>query len=145
MPIMIGGTGEKKTLRTVARYADSWNATGTPEFLKHKDEVLREHCLAVGRDERQITRTVDTCLLIRDSRKEALAAWELIMNRNKVPRDKWDGPEALWLGTAEEIADEIRSRIKVGFETLIVEMPAPYDPETLERLIGEVKPMVDAG
>ena len=50
VPIMIGGSGEKKTLRTVAKYADQWNAMGTVETLRHKDEVLRGHCEAVGRD-----------------------------------------------------------------------------------------------
>ena len=47
---MIGGSGEKKTLRTVARHADLWNAMGTPEELAHKVDVLRGHCEAVGRD-----------------------------------------------------------------------------------------------
>jgi len=41
LPIMIGGSGEKKTLRTVAKYADMWNGTGTPAFMAHKAEVLR--------------------------------------------------------------------------------------------------------
>ena len=50
LPIMIGGSGEKKTLRTVATYADMWNAMGTPEVMAHKVEVLHGHCEAVGRD-----------------------------------------------------------------------------------------------
>ncbi|HEU0235421.1 MAG TPA: LLM class flavin-dependent oxidoreductase, partial [Candidatus Limnocylindrales bacterium] len=44
LPIMIGGSGEKKTLRTVARYADMWNAMGSVEKLAHKIDVLRDHC-----------------------------------------------------------------------------------------------------
>ena len=54
LPIMIGGSGEKKTLRTVARYADMWNAMGTPDFLQHKRDVLEAHCAAVGRDPAEI-------------------------------------------------------------------------------------------
>src|SRR5512141_1171406 len=50
LPIMIGGSGEKKTLRTVARHADLWNAMGTPELLARKIRVLHEHCDAVGRN-----------------------------------------------------------------------------------------------
>ncbi len=50
LPIMIGGSGERKTLRTVAKYADQWNAMGSVEKLRHKVEVLRGHCDAVGRD-----------------------------------------------------------------------------------------------
>jgi F420-dependent oxidoreductase-like protein len=49
-PILIGGDGEKKTLRMVAQYADVWNTTSSPEELPHKLDVLRRHCDAVGRD-----------------------------------------------------------------------------------------------
>ena len=48
LPIMIGGSGEKKTLRTVAKYADMWNAMGPLELMAHKVEVLQGHCEAVG-------------------------------------------------------------------------------------------------
>lgn len=56
-PIMVGGGGEKKTLRFVARYADACNLFPTPE-LPHKLEVLREHCEAEGRDYGSILKTV---------------------------------------------------------------------------------------
>jgi F420-dependent oxidoreductase-like protein len=54
-PIVIGGGGEKRTLRIAARWADQWNAPGaTPEVLAHKIEVLHGHCAAVGRDPAEI-------------------------------------------------------------------------------------------
>lgn len=49
-PILIGGAGEKKTLRMVAQYADVWNGTSTLDEMPHKIDVLRRHCDAVGRD-----------------------------------------------------------------------------------------------
>ena len=55
-PILIGGSGEKKTLRLVAQYADSCNLFGGPD-LPHKLEVLREHCAAAGRDYDEIEKT----------------------------------------------------------------------------------------
>jgi F420-dependent oxidoreductase-like protein len=55
-PILIGGSGERKTLRLVAQYADSCNIFGGPE-LAHKLEVLQEHCAAVGRDYAEIEKT----------------------------------------------------------------------------------------
>src|ERR1700733_12489579 len=58
-PILIGGAGEKKTLRLVARYADSCNIFDTPE-LAHKLDVLREHCATEGRDYDEIEKTVQT-------------------------------------------------------------------------------------
>ena len=57
VPIMIGGGGEKKTLRLVAQYADATNVFGGPEAIHHKYEVLREHCAAVGRDYNEIERS----------------------------------------------------------------------------------------
>jgi F420-dependent oxidoreductase-like protein len=56
-PIMIGGGGEKKTLRLAAQYADASNVFGGPTALHHKFEVLREHCAAVGRDPEEIERS----------------------------------------------------------------------------------------
>lgn len=60
-PILIGGGGEKKTLRLVAQYADVWNRNGavlTSDGLEHKIEVLARHCDAVGRDPAEIRKTV---------------------------------------------------------------------------------------
>src|SRR3954454_11205450 len=57
VPIMIGGGGEQKTLRLVARYADATNVFGGPEAIHHKYEVLREHCEAVGRNFDEIERS----------------------------------------------------------------------------------------
>jgi F420-dependent oxidoreductase-like protein len=58
-PILIGGDGEKKTLRLVAQYADIWNSTvAEVDGLRHKIDVLNRHCDAVGRDPREIRRTV---------------------------------------------------------------------------------------
>jgi F420-dependent oxidoreductase-like protein len=58
-PILIGGSGEKKTLRLVAQYADVWNTTDSePYVLKHKIDVLTRHCDTVGRDVAEIRKTV---------------------------------------------------------------------------------------
>jgi alkanesulfonate monooxygenase SsuD/methylene tetrahydromethanopterin reductase-like flavin-dependent oxidoreductase (luciferase family) len=143
LPIMIGGSGEKKTLRTVARYADMWNAMGTPDFLRHKDEVLRAHCDAVGRDEADIERTAGCKPIIRDSAAEARRVWEEQMAHNRTPMSDVEDDDTFWIGTPEQIATEMRSRRELGFHTFIAEMAAPYDVETLERWIGEVKPMVE--
>ena len=56
-PVMIGGGGERKTLRLVAQYADACNVFGGPEAIHHKYEVLREHCAAIGRDPGEIERS----------------------------------------------------------------------------------------
>ena len=143
LPIMIGGSGEKKTLRTVARYADMWNAMGTVDFLRHKDEVLRQHCEAVGRDQAEIERTAGCKPIIRDSEAEARRVWESQMAHNRTPMSDVEDDDTFWVGTPEQLAEEMRARRELGFDTFIAEMAAPYDVETLERWIGEVKPMVE--
>ncbi len=144
LPIMIGGSGERKTLRTVARYADMWNAFGDAPTLAHKDAVLREHCAVVGRDPAAIERTVGCNIVIRDDPGEARRVWDAQRAHNRMG-DEDSEPDRLWIGPPERVAAEIRSRVEVGFETITVELPAPYDVETIERLIGEVKPLVDRG
>jgi F420-dependent oxidoreductase-like protein len=62
-PILIGGSGEKKTLRMVAQYADVWNTTDSePDELEHKIDVLRRHCDTVGRDVSEVRKTVGLLL-----------------------------------------------------------------------------------
>jgi alkanesulfonate monooxygenase SsuD/methylene tetrahydromethanopterin reductase-like flavin-dependent oxidoreductase (luciferase family) len=145
LPIMIGGGGEKKTLRSVARYADMWNAMGPPNVLRHKDEVLRAHCEAVGRDQAEIERTAGCKPIIRDTAEEARRVWEAQMAHNRTPMSDVEDDDTFWVGTPEQVAAEMRSRAELGFHTFIAEMAAPYDVETLERWIGEVKPMVERG
>ncbi|HUQ77508.1 MAG TPA: LLM class F420-dependent oxidoreductase [Patescibacteria group bacterium] len=68
VPIMIGGGGEKKTLRLVAQYADATNVFGGPVQIHHKYEVIREHCAAIGRDPDEIERsTLQTVNLAKES------------------------------------------------------------------------------
>ena len=145
LPIMIGGSGERKTLRTVARYADMWNAMGSTEKLRHKVEVLRGHCDDVGRDVSEIELTCGCKPIIRSTESEARRAWEAQMAHNRTPMSKVENDDTFWVGTPEQIADEMRARRELGFDTFIGEFAAPFDDETFERWIGEVKPMVEAG
>jgi alkanesulfonate monooxygenase SsuD/methylene tetrahydromethanopterin reductase-like flavin-dependent oxidoreductase (luciferase family) len=145
LPIMIGGTGRKKTLRTIAKYGDRWNAFGTPDQVRELDGVLREHCAAVGRDEREIRRTINLWLVIRDDPEEAARVWAAQMAHNGVPLEESFEESRPILGTAEQVAERLREYVAVGFDGMIAELPAPFDTETIERLAGEVKPLVDAG
>jgi alkanesulfonate monooxygenase SsuD/methylene tetrahydromethanopterin reductase-like flavin-dependent oxidoreductase (luciferase family) len=144
LPIMIGGSGEKKTLRTVARYADQWNAMGSVEKLRRKVDVLRTHCEAVGRDPAEITFTAGCKPIIRDSEADARRLWESQMAHNRTPMADVEDDDTFWVGTPEQVAERMLERRELGFDTFLAEMAAPFDDETLERWIGEVKPMVDA-
>ena len=140
LPILIGGAGERKTLRTTARYADAWNVGGDAERVRQKDEVLRRWCDEVGRDESEIERTWQGgSVVIRASEAEARRVAAEIGRRN----GGWPGPENV--GTAEMIAEQAIPITGLGFRHIYYDSPAPYDDETLARLITEVKPMIQQG
>ncbi len=143
IPILIGGSGERKTLRTVAKYADMWNGMGTPEFLQHKIEVLRRHCDDVGRDIAEIEFTVGCKPVIRSTAAEARKVWEAQMAHNRTPLDDVKDDDTFWFGTPEDIAGRMRALKAIGINTFIGEFPAPFDTETMERWINEIRPMVD--
>ncbi len=144
LPIMIGGSGEKKTLRTVARYADMWNAMGPLEVMAHKVDVLKRHCDEVGRDVNEIEFTLGVKFTLRDSKEEADRVWRAAMEHNRTPMSEVEDDDTFWNGSPEEMADKLRPYVDLGFRTVISEQPAPYDVETLERFVGEVKPLIDA-
>jgi alkanesulfonate monooxygenase SsuD/methylene tetrahydromethanopterin reductase-like flavin-dependent oxidoreductase (luciferase family) len=144
VPIMIGGGGEKKTLRIVARLADYWNVSGPPAELAHKRAVLDAHCADVGRDPSEIVRTSSIWTVIRNTTAAAKRTWAAQMANNGSDLMPHEG-HRVFLGPPELVAERLLAHVAAGFETCIVEMAAPYDNETLDRLIGEVKPLVDRG
>jgi alkanesulfonate monooxygenase SsuD/methylene tetrahydromethanopterin reductase-like flavin-dependent oxidoreductase (luciferase family) len=145
LPIMIGGSGERKTLRTVARYADMWNGMGSTAKMRHKVEVLERHCAEMGRDPADIERTIGCKPIIRDSEAEAQRVWRRLMEHNQTPMSEVEDDDTFWVGTPAQLAERLLEVRELGFNTALAEVPAPYDDETLERFIGEVKPLVDRG
>ncbi len=79
IPILVGGGGERTTLRLVARYADACNVFGAPDMLRHKFDVLRRHCQAVGRDYSTIERTnLSTVSITPDGSRGSLTPARLV-------------------------------------------------------------------
>ena len=134
LPILVGGSGPRKTLRTVALRADAWNTSGTVDEVRDKLAILDEHCLEVGRDRAEIELTVSFPIVIRDDVPAAQAAYEATLAANAV--EDMRGAIEL-LGPPALIADAIRPYRDLGFRTVIARLPAPHDRETLAR-IGEV-------
>ena len=144
LPIMIGGSGRRKTLRTVAKYADQWNAMGSVQKLRDAEEALLRHCDEVGRDPSEIERTAGCKPIIRDTEAEARRVWEAQMAHNRTPMSEVADDDTFWVGTPEQVAQLMIERREIGFDTFLGEFAAPFDDETLERWIGEVKPMVES-
>jgi alkanesulfonate monooxygenase SsuD/methylene tetrahydromethanopterin reductase-like flavin-dependent oxidoreductase (luciferase family) len=138
LPILVGGGGEQKTLRTVARYADMWNVAGVdPATAARKVEILRRHCDEVGRDPGEIELSVSLGpTVLRDDPGEVPRVAAAVEARN----NGFDRP--LLSGNAVQLAERVRAYTALGFTTVLFHTMPPYDDETLERFIAEVKPQV---
>ena len=143
LPIMVGGAGEKKTLRSVARHADMWNLQASYENAIRKLAILRAHCADVGRDPAEIELTYNAKLVIRDRAADARALVDRQLAANHIGPGFAD--ESFWAGSVEEIAERAVAFAALGFRTFTFEVLAPFDHETLERLMREVKPLVERG
>jgi F420-dependent oxidoreductase-like protein len=116
-PILIGGGGEQRTLRLVARYADYCNITGDTDVIRHKVTVLRRHCETEGRDPDAVTVSRLSTLVLTSSPKETADTWELL--RSAVGEDAagFDvGEEDALVTRIEELAD-------AGVKYFIFNMP----------------------
>jgi len=119
VPIMVGGGGERRTLRLVALYADACNVFGTPETIARKFAVLDEHCTAVGRDPREIERST-----LQNTSLTAAAG---------------EGSE-----TPERLIARLGDLSDAGADHVILTMPRPEDPATLELIGRSVIPAAHA-
>ena len=129
--ILIGGGGEKKTLRLVARYADMWNGFGDPDTIRHKVQVLADHCADVGRDPSEITKTRLGTLFVATTEDEAAARREEFKARRGI--DDSMLAATFICGLADEVGDAVQAFIDAGLDGLIFNMPPGSTPEEVER------------
>lgn len=149
LPLMIGGSGERRTLRIVARYADAWSADGgDPATFAHKAAVLDDHCRAVARDPAAIRRTAgQPPAFIRASREEAVAGLAEVLRRHGLDRASAEAAAAdsPYADTAPAVTGRLRAIRDAGCAEVMFDWPAPFDPETLDALAGPVREMLAAG
>ena len=142
MPLLIGGSGERRTLRIVARDADIWNGEGDPKTFAHKSAVLDEHCAAIGRDPTSIRRTVGVQpICIRDTRDAAVEALAVILaaqGGDPATARAWAASSPL-ADTQDAVIRHLRSWRAAGAEEAVVDLPTPLDDETMGRLAGPVR------
>ena len=133
IPIMIGGSGEKKTLRMVAQYADASNFFGDAERIKHLVGVLEGHCERLGRDIGEITKTRLGTLVVKQSQEEADSLFKHISESSGMPAERL----ASWIvGDPDTVAEKCTELIDAGLDGLIFNSPEVHDLETVQ-LIGE--------
>lgn len=131
-PIMIGGSGEKVTLRLVAQYADLCNVGGDPETVAHRYAVLRQHCERVGRPYDEITRSNNVSILI--------AADE----RSLAAKKERHGANFDLVGTPETITEGLQRYAQVGSQYVTFHMPDAAEIEPILLLGETVVPAVRA-
>ena len=139
LPIVVGGHGPT-TLRSVARFADIWSVYAEPdEVLRNRWMLLRELAVAAKRDPAAISGAMSCKIVIRDDVRIARRIWESTLVRHGME----DYRREPWLGPPEQIAEYIRHYQALGFDMLVVDQLAPFDPQTIERLITEVAPLLE--
>ena len=131
LPILIGGSGPRKTLRTVASRADAWNTSGTLDEVRGHLDILAEHGADIGRDIAMIEKSISFPIILRDDPAAAASVYGALLANNGVTDM---GKVPVLLGSPDEVADQLRPYAELGFETVIVRMPAPYDRETIDRM-----------
>jgi alkanesulfonate monooxygenase SsuD/methylene tetrahydromethanopterin reductase-like flavin-dependent oxidoreductase (luciferase family) len=131
LPILIGGSGPRKTLRTTALRADAWNTAGTIDEVRTRLEILDQHCADVGRDRSDIELTVSFPIVIRDATADAETAYAASLAHNGTDSM---GDVPILLGSPATVAAGLRPYVELGFRTVIVRLPAPYDKETIARM-----------
>jgi len=128
IPIMVGGNGEKRTLRTLAKFGDicniDFNLPGSPELFKHKLEVVERHCKEIGRDPSEIKKTMLIPLRLESDEKKAA-------NLRKA-RGEW-----VLYGTASFIIDRIQQYIDAGAEEIMLGS-VPMKSELFEDINDEI-------
>ena len=152
VPIMIGGSGRKVTLKLVAQYADMNNLGNPIEGLLDAEAAMVGHCETLGRDERTIERTVEIQrVVIRDSTDAAWAREREILAHNggaqldevRPGSTEVDTGRAV-VGTPDEVFAQLRPYVDAGYHHLICGFPPPYDGESMGRLATEVRPRLEA-
>ncbi|CAA9209741.1 MAG: hypothetical protein AVDCRST_MAG20-130 [uncultured Acidimicrobiales bacterium] len=132
VPLLVGGGGEKVTLRIAAQHADEWNVWGTPDVLAHKGAVLDRHCADVGRDPAEIERSAQALLFLSDDE-----TW-LAKHRDGA------AGRASMVGTPAELVDVVGGYVEAGVDELIVPDFTLGSPsrakDTYDRFLTEVAP-----
>ena len=122
---MVVGSGEQRTLRLVARYADACNLFGDVDTIRHKLAVLELHCRDVGRDLAEITKTRLGTLVIADTKEKAEARLE---ERREAGVDP-DRLRTYVVGDPDTVSHQVQAYFDAGLDGLIFNMPPGTAPE----------------
>jgi F420-dependent oxidoreductase-like protein len=129
--IHIGGGGERKTLRLVARYADMWNGFGDVPMVRGKLAVLERHCASEGRDPADIVKTRLGTIIVAPTQEDAERRKDAWRSEKGVD-DAGLAARLLW-GEPDSIGERVRPFLDAGLDGLILNMPTGSTPEDVDR------------
>ena len=132
--ILIGGGGEKKTLKIVAKYADACNLFGSPETVKRKLNILKEHCENEGRDYDSILKTKLGVIMIDDDKQVAERKTKQMFKG--MPEDQIK--EFVTFGTSEDVLGQIDLFEQIGIQYLIVDLEPSRELEALDVFANKI-------
>jgi F420-dependent oxidoreductase-like protein len=139
LPLWIGGSGERRTLRIVAEHADGWNTILMPEEqYRHKLDVLARHCADVGRDPAEIRKQVVLPLLLAEDDADAEERLRERADRQGVEVERLR--ESLFVGTPEQCVEMLLPYAELGVRDFLLMSRPPGDPTTMEHLAHAVAP-----
>ncbi|HEY3209070.1 MAG TPA: LLM class F420-dependent oxidoreductase [Actinomycetota bacterium] len=140
-PILIGGSGEKKTLRLVAQYADACNLFGDAATVKHKLGVLEQHCKEIGRDPAEITKTRLGGLVIAPTHEEAERRGAELKAARGLNDEYYRMSQIV--GDPDEVGEKVQELLDAGLDGLIFNMwgvqelePVALAGQTLSKVLG---------
>ena len=133
-PILVGGSGERKTLKIVAKYADACNLFGSPETVTKKLDILKEHCKSVGRDYSSILKTKLSVIIVDDNNSMAINRVRKTFGRMPEEQIK----EFVIYGTPEDVSRQIEILEQVGVQYLIVDLEPYRELEALDTFASKV-------
>jgi F420-dependent oxidoreductase-like protein len=137
-PFLIGGGGEKRTLRIVARFADVANVQGSPEEVAHKFKVLDEHCYAISRDPADIKRTIQAPLWLTDNPEfKERVAQGMAAQRGGSPEE---AVKSVLLGGVDEVKRQVAAYRDAGVEEIYLAQWPRTHMESLRRFSEEIIP-----
>jgi F420-dependent oxidoreductase-like protein len=140
IPILVGGSGERRTLRLVAKYADACNLFGDLETIRHKVDVLRRHCDELGRDPSEIHATRLGAIVIAPTEDEAARKAEAGAARRGMTLDQYRSYAVM--GTPDQVSEQAQAYLDAGLTGLIFNMPDAYDLETVALAGKALSPVV---
>ncbi len=131
LPILVGGEGRTRTLRSAAAYADLWHGRGGLDVLIELRELLAAHCADVGRDPGEVTPVTTRWIVLRDDPASA----EAYLSRSLAGHSaELTDREIVALGPPDRVARLIAPAVEAGFRDILISLRAPFDLETIRRL-----------